>query len=131
MILLDTHALVWWQENNPRLSASARLVIADEQRAGEIAVSAFSCWEIAMLVARSRLQQSCSPSTWLAGIAAKDGIRFIPIDQDIAVAAVQLPGSMHKDPADRFIVATARWLGVPIVTADRQIQAYAHVMTIW
>jgi PIN domain nuclease of toxin-antitoxin system len=96
MILLDTHTLVWWQEHSRRLSDTARRAIEHELRDGQITVSAFSCWEIA-----------------------------------IAVAAVQLPGNMHKDPSDRIIVATARWLGAPLISADLQLQAYQHVTTIW
>jgi len=69
----------------------------------------------------------CSPSGWLASIAVAERIRFIPVDMKLAVAAVQLPGNMHKDPADRIIVATARWLGAPLVTADQQLRAYSHV----
>jgi len=84
-----------------------------------------------MLIGRGKLQLSCSPSAWFSTIAARDGIHFIPVYADIAVAAVQLPGNMHKDPADRIIVATARWLGAPLITADLQLQAYQHVTTIW
>ena len=55
----------------------------------------------------------------------------MPVDNVIAVRSTELPGDFHKDPADRFIVATARKLSAPLVTADEKIRAYAHVRTIW
>lgn len=131
MILLDTHALIWWCNNDASLSAKARRAIEAEQHVGALAVSSFSCWEIAVLVQHKRLALSLSVTDWLALVTQLKAIRFIAVDNAIAVASVQLPGNMHKDPADRIIVATARSLGVPIVTADRQLQAYAHVNTIW
>jgi PIN domain nuclease of toxin-antitoxin system len=59
------------------------------------------------------------------------GVRFAPVDVDISVKSVQLPGEFHKDPADRLIVATARKFAAPLVTKDLKIRAYAHVKTIW
>jgi PIN domain nuclease of toxin-antitoxin system len=55
----------------------------------------------------------------------------LPVDVDIALKSVHLPGQFHKDPADRMIVATARKLAVPLVTKDEKIRAYPHVKTIW
>lgn len=131
MILLDTHALVWWCNGDPRLSGRARRAIDDERKFDEVAASSFSCWEIAILVQNNRLDLSASVSDWLATVMQFRAIRFIAVNNEIAVASVQLPGNIHKDPADRIIVATARSLGVPIVTADRQLRAYTHVTTIW
>ena len=70
-------------------------------------------------------------SAWLSLVEEIGEVRFIPVDNAIAVDAVALPGEFHKDPADRLIVATARKLGAPIVTADEKIRNYAHVRTIW
>ena len=64
MIVLDTHALVWWAENQ-KLSAAAARAIADEQHAGEIAVSSITAWEIARLVQRGRLQLMIDVDDWL------------------------------------------------------------------
>jgi PIN domain nuclease of toxin-antitoxin system len=70
-------------------------------------------------------------STWFATVAEIDGIRFVPVDVEIAVKSCELPGEFHKDPADRMIVATARKFAVPLVTADEKIKVYRHVKTIW
>ncbi|MBI4703029.1 MAG: PIN domain-containing protein [Deltaproteobacteria bacterium] len=60
-----------------------------------------------------------------------EGIRLHALTPQICVASTQLPGALHGDPADQIIVATARLLGIPVVTADRRIREYPHVATIW
>lgn len=131
MIVLDTHALAWWVGGDPTLSKKAKAAIEREMAGGEIVVSSISAWEIAMLVQRDRLFLSMDVGSWLATVAAIEAVRFLPVDVEIALKAVDLPGEFHKDPADRMIVATARKLAVPLVTKDEKIRAYAHVKTIW
>ncbi|WP_407635328.1 type II toxin-antitoxin system VapC family toxin [Methylohalobius crimeensis] len=58
-------------------------------------------------------------------------MRFDPIDVELAVHSVRLPGEFHADPADRLITALARYYSVPLVTADSRIRNYKHVKTIW
>ena len=130
MILLDTHALIWWVNGDP-MSPRATSAIAVELQAGDIAISSITAWEIAMLTTRGRLSLSIDVTTWLAAIQQIERVGFVAVDNEIAVNAVELPGEFHKDPADRLIVATARKLGVPIVTADQKIIGYPHVLTIW
>ena len=84
-----------------------------------------------MLVARGRVALTMDTEVWLAWVNQIEGVRFIPVDNEIAVKSVELPGDFHRDPADRIIVATARKLGAPIVTADDKIHVYPHVRTIW
>lgn len=131
MIVLDTHTLVWWVARDPTLSKKAKAAIERELAGGEIIVSAISAWEIAMLVEREKLVFSMDVGSWLATVSAIEAVRFVPIDPEIAVKSVGLPGEFHKDPADRMIVATARKLAVPLVTKDEKIRAYPHVKTIW
>lgn len=131
MIILDTHTLVWWVANDPTLSKKAKAVIEHELVGGEIMVSAISAWEIAMLVERERLVLSMDVGSWLVTVSAIEAVHFAPIDSEIAVKSVELPGEFHHDPADRMIVATARKLAAPLVTKDEKIRAYAHVKTIW
>ena len=130
MILLDTHALVWWV-NGDHVSPAAAAAIEDAREGGGIGLSSISAWEIAMLVAAGRLALSMDVPAWLAAVESIEGVRFVPIDNAIAVGAVTLPGDFHKDPADRLIVATARALGAQLVSADQRIRAYAHVRTVW
>jgi len=131
MILLDTHSLIWWFDNDPRLSTSAKRTIDTEQQTGLIGISSFSCWEIALLVSRRKIYLTNEIRAWLGAIAAISRVRFIPVDNNIAVASIYLPGKLNKDPADRIIVATAMQLNIPIVTTDARIRAYPHVQTIW
>lgn len=131
MIVLDTHTLVWWANGDDALSKKARMAIERELEGGKIVVSAISAWEIAMLVERERLVLSMDVSSWLSTVSAIDAVQFMPVDVEIGVKSVDLPGEFHKDPADRMIVATARRLAVPLVTRDEKIRAYKHVKTIW
>ncbi|CAG2146993.1 Ribonuclease VapC22 [Cupriavidus yeoncheonensis] len=131
MIVLDTHALVWWASASAELSARAKAAIDRECREGQIVVSAISAWEIAMLVEREKLVLSMDVESWLDTVAEIEAVCFFPVDVDISIKSVHLPGEFHKDPADRMIVATARRLAAPLVTRDEKIRAYKHVKTIW
>ncbi|MHA4868277.1 type II toxin-antitoxin system VapC family toxin [Duganella sp. PWIR1] len=131
MIILDTHALIWWFNNDPQLSASAKRAIETEQKSGLIGISSFSCWEIALLVSRGKICLPDDIRVWLSAIETLSNVRFIPVDNEIGVASVYLPGGLNNDPADRIIVATAMVSRAPIVTTDARIRAYPHVQTIW
>lgn len=131
MIVLDTHALVWWVSGDPQLSRTAGAAIEAEGQDGEILVSAITAWEVAMLVKAGRLALTMDATAWLDTVVQVPAVRFVPVDVRISVQSVELPGEFHKDPADRFIVATARHLGAPLVTADLKIRDYPHVQTIW
>jgi PIN domain nuclease of toxin-antitoxin system len=131
MIVLDTHALLWWVDGTG-LSKLARAAIDREMEdGGEIIVSMVSAWEVMLLVNKSRLALSMDVGGWFDKVGRISGVRFVPLDHRIAIAAADLPGDFHKDPADRMIVATARSLSAPLVTKDKQIRSYEHVRTIW
>lgn len=131
MIVLDTHALVWWISRDETLSRKARKVIEKEMAEGEIVISAISAWEIAMLVEREKLVLSMEVERWMATVAEIEAVRIVPMDVEVLVKSVNLPGEFHRDPADRMIVATARKFAAPLVTKDEKIRAYPHVKTIW
>jgi PIN domain nuclease of toxin-antitoxin system len=132
LIVLDTHALIWWVNGDKRLSPRARKSIEKEMRDdAQLLISAISAWEIAMLVARGRLALTMDIDDWLATVASIEGVAFVAVDSDLAVQSVRLPGSFHQDPADRMIVALARHYSAPLVTADEKILAYKHVKTVW
>lgn len=132
MILIDTHVLLWWiGDERGQLSAAAKRAIDAELDGGTICVSSVSAWEIAVLAAKGRIGLSSTVADWLAMVEAMQVVRFVPLDNEIAVRSVQLGDDFHKDPGDRFIVATSQKLGVPLVTADKQIRNYPHVRTIW
>ncbi len=131
MIVLDTHALVWWIAEDSQLSRRAREVIEAEMQGGEILVSTISAWEVAMLAKAGRLALNMDAMAWLDTVAQVPTVRFVPVDVRISVHSVDLPGEFHKDPADRIIVATARQYSAPLVSADLKIRDYSHVHTVW
>ena len=132
MIVLDTHTLVWWASGiKAHVSVAAMQAIEAEMPGGDIFVSSISAWELAMLVDRGRIDLSMDIERWLSVVGQIEAVRFVPMDNEIALKSVALPGEFHKDPADRIIVATARKFAAPLVTADDRIRAYPHVKTIW
>lgn len=132
MIVLDTHAWVWWVAGSARLPAPARDAIQECLDAGDpVRVSTISTWEVAMLVARGRLELTLDVDDWIAHAEAAPEIEFVPVDNRIALRSVQLDGFGHRGPADRIIVATALGMNAVLVTADARLHAYAPVTTIW
>lgn len=125
MILLDTHVLVWTVGGDRRLGPRANRLIEQSARGGGVLISAITPWEIALLAEKGRLQLAREVKAWLETALALPGIRVAPIEPALAVDSVRLPGSFHADSADRLIVSTARFLGIPLLTADRAILAYA------
>lgn len=132
MIVLDTHALIWWVNDDACLSQPARKKIEGSLASGErILVSAISAWEIAMLVQRDRIALAMDLDEWLRLVQSLEGVTMVPLTPQVAVQSATLPGEFHKDPADRMIVALAREQGATVVTADEKIQRYPHVRCVW
>lgn len=117
MILIDTHVWVWWVDGSERLTQIINGFFKRTRRPG-IGVSAISCWEVAKLVEQKRLAFAHPIIEWLETALAYPGVQLIPLTPQIAAESTQLPGDFHKDPADQILVATARVLGCPLVTAD-------------
>lgn len=131
MIVLDTHTLVWWVTGDKLLSKTAKATIDKEHADGEIIISSISAWEIAMLAERRKLIITSDLPSWFSTLSSIPSIKFIPVDVDISLRSVALPGNFHKDLADRLIVATAQKLSAVLVTKDEKIRAYPHVKTLW
>jgi PIN domain nuclease of toxin-antitoxin system len=136
-VLLDTCAVIWLA-NGVSLPPAIVTVIVEAGLADGMFVSTASAWEIGLL-SRPRpgrppaLQCGPDPKTWFAHFLSGPGIKEALITPAIAIDSSHLPGDLHPDPADRLIIATARHLGMPIVTSDRKIIAYAaagHVSVI-
>jgi PIN domain nuclease of toxin-antitoxin system len=131
MILLDTHAWVWWVNGQPSLSRKADRSIQQAARSAGVYVSSISGWEITQLVVRGRLELTMDVEPWVAKSEGMPFLHFVPVDNAIALKSVCLPEPLHSDPADRMIIATSMILGFPLVTRDKQILDYPHVNTIW
>jgi PIN domain nuclease of toxin-antitoxin system len=121
IVVIDTHILLWWVSGSESLSATAASALDNTlSNGGEVLISSISAWEISMLITKGRLVLTMEVESWLREVAQIEGTRFVPIDNEIAIKSTTLPGSFHKDPADRMIVATARKMAVPLVTADKK-----------
>ena len=132
MILLDTHALIWWVSEPSRIPDKARrLIDAAVERGTPVGVSAISIWEVAMLVARDRLTFTMSAELWISQVEALPFLTFLPVDNRIAMRSVHLADFPNRDPADRIIAATAIGVDATLVTADSRLRAYASLKTVW
>lgn len=118
-MIIDTHVLLWMDGDDPSLGQEARHRIKHAWRAGQIAVSAISFWEVAMLAERKRIALPVPVAHWRDDWL-RAGLSEIPLDGRIALLACQLE-NLHRDPADRFIVATAITHGTALMSADAGI----------
>lgn len=123
-MLLDTH--IWLRWLSPGDSPLPPDVLEKLQADPDVAVSAVSCWEVAYLVKRGRLVLPLALTQWLREALAGSDVRCVPLDAAIAAAAADL-SDIHRDPADRFIIATALVTGRPLLTLDGLIRTYPEV----
>lgn len=129
MIVLDTHAWLWWLAEPARLSSPARRAI-DE--APEIGVSTLSAWELTMLVLRRRISLDRDVGAWVRQALAHERVRPIAPGADVAVAAGLLDArDFPGDPVDRLIYATAQAHRAPLVTRDGAIRSFDAHGTVW
>ena len=128
MIVLDTHAWIWWAAESPRLSTRARATIDEAESLG---VSAISCWEVAMLVERGRLKLDRETLTFVRQALAMPRVELLPVTPEAAVAAARLPPDFQGDPADRMIAATALEGGASVVSKDSRLRRLRELKVIW
>jgi len=118
LILLDTHVVLWQEDDDPRLGPETRRELAYALLEGNLAVSAITFWEVGMRVQKGQLDLGLDLHAWRRNLL-EEGLLELAVDGDIAVTAGLL-SNIHGDPADRIIVATAL-NGHQLVTADRRI----------
>jgi PIN domain nuclease of toxin-antitoxin system len=121
-LLLDTHATLWWQAEDRRLSREARRAIAT---ADIVWVSSASGWEAAIKVANGRLRLREPVGVTLIA----DGFTELPVTLRHAEEFLRMPRH-HGDPFDRMLIAQARVEGATVVTHDRALEPYG-VPVIW
>lgn len=130
-VLVDTHALLWWQAGGKRLSRAAARRI---ERADVVYLSPITCWEIAMLVTKGRVGLDRPVSAWINDLLATSSADIAELTPTIAVAAGQLH-DFHGDPADRIIYATAATGQLPLISKDARLREHAtatrQVAVLW
>jgi PIN domain nuclease of toxin-antitoxin system len=123
-LLLDTHAAVWLSQGT-ELSPNVQQRITAERNRDGVYLSAVTVWEVGNLVRRQRIALGITLADWVNSFFDLGGFQTIELSVEIVIGAANLPGSFHDDPADRFLVATARDLDIPILTRDTRILGYA------
>ena len=121
-LLLDTHVLLWWLNNDPILAEEARDYISDGQN--PVFISAAVLWEIRIKQSIGKLE---IPHDFLQ-VMYKQPFEFLPITIDHAYAVGDLP-PIHRDPFDRLLIAQAKMENFTIITRDHLFEKY-QVSTI-
>lgn len=124
-LLLDTHALIWWVEDSPRLSEAARAAIAGN----EVLVSAASAWEVTTKFRLGKLPSAERMARAFAAEVAAEGFLPLPVTLDHAALAGTLDFA-HKDPFDRLLIAQARIERLPLVSNETPFDGFG-VERIW
>ena len=128
MVVVDTHVLIHDALEPRKLSRRARAALDGEH--GPVSLSDISLWEIAMLIAKGRIDPGMDASQFLEDIIKVRGIRTLPITPRIAVLS-QSEDFPHRDPADRIIAATAVAHRARLVTADTALRRSRGLEVIW
>ncbi len=128
MIVLDTHALVWWREENRNLSRRAKRAIESADR---IVVPTICCFELSTLERRGRMALDRGVTAWIRAVMAAPRVEEHALSGEIAAEAGRLPDGFPGDPVDRIVYATATWLGARLVTRDRRITAFDPARVVW
>lgn len=126
-MLLDTGVLLWWLDDSPLLSRRARKLIADADN--EFLVSHASAWEMSIKAGLGKLQLPKPVARFFPEQLAANRFSAMPIDLR-AITAVETLPPHHRDPFDRLLIAQALTSNLPIVSADKQFDAYG-VKRLW
>jgi PIN domain nuclease of toxin-antitoxin system len=126
-VLLDTHTLIWWANDHPRLSKNARAVL--ESFDSKVFVSAVSAWELTTKVRLGKLPESAEFSEGFTNNVERLGFYPLAITLDHGQRAGLLPGP-HKDPFDRLLIAQSLAENMPIISNEEIFDAYT-VRRIW
>jgi PIN domain nuclease of toxin-antitoxin system len=124
-LLLDTHVWIWSQNDPARLGPQTRRLLVAQQN--ENYVCAISTLELARLSAIGTISVSLPLRDWVERALDAIDARTVEISHAIALEAYAMPGSFHKDPADRLLVGAARCHSLTLLTADERILKYSKV----
>jgi PIN domain nuclease of toxin-antitoxin system len=117
MIAIDTHVWIY-------------LVTGQHEKTNELILNAISCWEVALLEKKGRLELDRPADVWIKNALLYPSLKVIDLTPDILVKAIHLK-EFHTDPADRMIVAACILNSWSLITKDKRIHAYKNIKTIW
>jgi PIN domain nuclease of toxin-antitoxin system len=124
--LVDTHIWLWYLDGLSDAISTEGLTLLRRAVAGAgLLVSDMSAWEIGTKAAKGKLLLAPSVGAWIERASMQPGFAFVPIDRATLLASTQLSGPIHGDPVDRILIVAAAGAGVPLVTVDPEIIAYA------
>lgn len=126
-LLLDTHIWLWSLLEPARLSRRVTKALEDE--GNQLWLSPISVWELLVLVEKGRVRLEQEPGQWIAAAMQAAPLSEAPITHEVALETRRLV-LPHRDPADRFLAATARVFGLTLVTADRSLPALKGLSTL-
>lgn len=126
-VLIDTHTFLWWNTDDPLLSARAKEIIADGRN--EVFLSAASVWEIVIKTSKGRLILPEPPAKYISSRMSLYRFQPLPVKISHAAQVYELP-LHHNDPFDRMLIAQSQLESLPLVTRDKDIQHY-DLETIW
>ena len=129
VIVLDTHALLWWMLDPDKLSLEAQRVLEEMEKSGGIA-SSISIWELAIKVKRRKLALPVGVDELARRLEQTAMVELVPVDVPIWLRSVALDWE-HRDPADRVIAATALVRGLPLLSKDKRLHGCPDLTCIW
>ena len=131
-MVIDSHALLWWLERRPELSAKAEgLLNSANAERGQFYVASISFWELRMKELRGQLRPTRPVREWPALLDQLSWFNIENTSPEVWMRSAEL-GWAHRDPADRILAAIALHHSVPLLTKDRIFHtAEAPVQAVW
>jgi PIN domain nuclease of toxin-antitoxin system len=131
VIVVDTHVIIWDALRPELLSDNATKALSQANENDGILFCEISLWEIAMLVKKGRLSLGTSYQEFIRLVLLSKNYQLQGITPEIAELSTQLSEDINNDPADRIIAATSLVMGIPLITADRNLNQADSLTTIW
>ncbi len=130
-VLADSHAVVWHLQGSARLSATAASALTEAESTDGIVVSVATLVDLWYVTQTTKKLTDANLAELRGTLASSPALVLQPIDVDVVDATISISRDLLTDPWDRFIVGTARVLGVPLVTRDQAIRDSGLVPTVW
>jgi PIN domain nuclease of toxin-antitoxin system len=130
-VVADSHAIVWYLQDSKRLSELARSALAEAEGESALVVSVATLIDLWYVTQTTQAVSAAQLEALRKRLESSTAITLEPVTVAIADATISIPRALLTDPWDRMIVATARVLGVALVSRDGEIRGSGLVQTIW